>query len=450
MNKKNDGWYEGGAVINGYTLLEVIGKGQFGKVVKARDSKDRLFAIKIIQNPANSQNYSKCPFQSHEASILLQLIHPNVIEFVDEFQFSDHLYIVYEFCNQGSVHKLLVQKGKLPETMALFVFREILQALGELESCGIVHRDVKTENVFLKDNHVKLGDFGLSTDSHSRSRRLVGSPIYMAPEALQSFHYTHKGDVYAAGITLFKLLTNTYPFVETNINALLEAKHYFDVRAYAASLSPKMVTLLAACLDPDFNRRPNSRELIRYLDLEFPQVSKWNPDFESKTKPLSTGPPPLTRGFTIQTNREPERQAPSQPNPLMSKFGGKRCHTQIEEPVFTLPPQSFMLSPAKKPSPLSRAPQFPPEYEMPPQRRPPEEPYRVSGPSLEPFDLLPSFGMHRQKANLNASGLLREGLGGSDGLGGWPGGTGEHRLLAGGQPHGGYEQGPMGRAKYNY
>jgi serine/threonine protein kinase len=124
-------------------------------------------------------------FYEIETSTLLQLTHPNIIEFIESFTFDGYFCIIYEYCDNGSVKQKLNDFGHFDELTAIYVVYIIAQALKTLKAQNFIHRDIKPDNILIKGDSVKLADFGFCTKNNSRNNGIVGSPLYMSPESLQ-------------------------------------------------------------------------------------------------------------------------------------------------------------------------------------------------------------------------------------------------------------------------
>jgi NIMA (never in mitosis gene a)-related kinase len=176
------------------------------------------------------------------------------------------LYIITEYAGNGNLHDYIKkQKTKLPEDLVWKLFIQILLGLNHMHSRKILHRDIKTLNVFLSENiDVKLGDMGvakiLSTNTNM-AKTIVGTPYYLSPELCEDKPYNEKSDVWALGIVLYECCTQRHPFDAENQGALilkiLRGK-YPAVTGY----SPEISDLIKRCLTQNANRRPNTFKLL--------------------------------------------------------------------------------------------------------------------------------------------------------------------------------------------
>lgn len=139
----------------------------------------------------------------------------NIIEVFDILTTKNNTYIITELCEGGDLSKLIAAKRGLPEAEAITILRQIVDGYSEISSNRIIHRDLKPANILLKDNKIKIADFGFAmraSDSRKYSSYNVGSPIYMPPEALNDNKYSYKSDIWAIGVIFFELLTGRTPW----------------------------------------------------------------------------------------------------------------------------------------------------------------------------------------------------------------------------------------------
>uniref|UniRef100_A0A8B9RWY2 Serine/threonine-protein kinase Nek4 n=1 Tax=Accipiter nisus TaxID=211598 RepID=A0A8B9RWY2_9AVES len=181
-----------------YCFLRAVGKGSYGEVSLVRHQQDsKQYVIKKL-NLKNASNRERKAAEQ-EAQLLSQLKHPNIVTYRESWQGEDGLlYIVMGFCEGGDLyHKLKEQKGKLlPENQVVEWFVQIAMALQYLHEKHILHRDLKTQNVFLtRTNIIKVGDLGIARvleNQYDMASTLIGTPYYMSPELFSNKPYNYK------------------------------------------------------------------------------------------------------------------------------------------------------------------------------------------------------------------------------------------------------------------
>ncbi|RME03746.1 MAG: serine/threonine protein kinase [Planctomycetota bacterium] len=212
--------------IKDYEILEKLGEGGMGIVYKARrlrEQRDRFFAIKVIHTQLTQRN----PYHrlQREISLAMSLEHPNLVKAL-EAGFDRELnqyFIVFEFISGRSLQDALEEKKILDIPWALNITKDIANALDYLHQKGLVHRDIKPDNILLEENgHAKLSDFGLakvhaSTIALTQEGIIMGTPYYISPEqAIASKSVDIRADIYSLGITLFHMLAGRPPFCYDN------------------------------------------------------------------------------------------------------------------------------------------------------------------------------------------------------------------------------------------
>uniref|UniRef100_A0A3Q3D2F8 non-specific serine/threonine protein kinase n=1 Tax=Hippocampus comes TaxID=109280 RepID=A0A3Q3D2F8_HIPCM len=194
-----------------YDLMETLGKGTFGKVKKAVDR----VAIKTIRKERITDDLDKIHIQ-REIEITSSLRHSHIIRFLEVFESRDKIVIVMEYASKGELYDYISEKGKLAETESRSIFRQITSAVHYCHKNGVVHRDLKLENILLdEDLNVKLADFGLS-NQYQRDTLLqtfCGSPLYAPPEIVTGLPYQGpEVDCWALGVLLYALVYSSMPF----------------------------------------------------------------------------------------------------------------------------------------------------------------------------------------------------------------------------------------------
>eukprot|EP00826_Nyctotherus_ovalis_P026843 TRINITY_DN2093_c0_g1_i1.p1 TRINITY_DN2093_c0_g1~~TRINITY_DN2093_c0_g1_i1.p1 ORF type:complete len:720 (-),score=227.83 TRINITY_DN2093_c0_g1_i1:141-2300(-) len=210
--------------INFYRIGRVLGKGAFGKVnLGIHKLTGKLVAIKSIKKTHLSNKTSREKVMK-EFSILKALRHQNIIRLYESFETDKHILIVMELCAGGDVLSYIKRHRKVKEEVAKRILKELVTGLGYCHSRGVLHRDIKLENILF--NHVgelKICDFGVSR-SIARGERIMercGTPAYIAPEIVKGEGYQDfAADIWSAGVVLYSILYGTLPFKANNINDL--------------------------------------------------------------------------------------------------------------------------------------------------------------------------------------------------------------------------------------
>lgn len=220
--------------IGPYRIISVLGEGGMGAVFKARDERSsKLVAIKLLATRlANDAEFVER--FDREAQIARGVKHPNVVAGLDSGWHAGRPFLVMEFVAGQSLDKVLDANGTIEESYALRILREVAKALGCAHTKGVIHRDVKPDNVLVgKDGSIKLADFGLAR-AVLHARRLtrngiaLGTPDYIAPEQIECSPYAdHRVDFYSLGAMYYRLLTGRAPFVAEKEQDVM-IKHLYD------------------------------------------------------------------------------------------------------------------------------------------------------------------------------------------------------------------------------
>jgi serine/threonine-protein kinase len=213
----------GAILANTYHIVQLIGEGGMGRVYEARHMRlaNKRLAVKMLHEDMARQPEILTRFE-REAEAASTIAHPNVVEVLDV----DHLddgrpYIICEYLDGEEFGALLDRVGKLPTETAIRITRQICRALVAAHERGIVHRDMKPENVFLVGDQraprVKVIDFGISKQNDGSSKltrtgMVMGTPAYMAPEQARGEHVDFRADIYAVGSILYRAVTGHKPY----------------------------------------------------------------------------------------------------------------------------------------------------------------------------------------------------------------------------------------------
>ncbi|XP_008980052.1 serine/threonine-protein kinase Nek4 isoform X16 [Callithrix jacchus] len=288
-----------------YCYLRVVGKGSYGEVTLVKHRRDgKQYVIKKL----NLRNASSRERQAaeQEAQLLSQLKHPNIVTYKESWEGGDGLlYIVMGFCEGGDLYrKLREQKGQLlPENQVVEWFVQIAMALQYLHEKHILHRDLKTQNVFLtRTNIIKVGDLGIARvlENHcDMASTLIGTPYYMSPELFSNKPYNYKSDVWALGCCVYEMATLKHAFNAKDMNSLVYRIIEGKLPPMPRDYSPELAELIRTMLSKRPEERPSVRSILRqpyikrqissFLEATKIKTSKNNiKNGDSKSKPVAT------------------------------------------------------------------------------------------------------------------------------------------------------------------
>uniref|UniRef100_A0A452RFD7 non-specific serine/threonine protein kinase n=1 Tax=Ursus americanus TaxID=9643 RepID=A0A452RFD7_URSAM len=209
-----------------YVRLQKIGEGSFGKAILVKSTEDgRQYVIKEI-NISKMSNKER-EESRREVAVLANMKHPNIVQYRESFEENGSLYIVMDYCEGGDLFKRInAQKGILfQEDQILDWFVQICLALKHVHDRKILHRDIKSQNIFLtKDGTIQLGDFGIARVLNSTvelARTCIGTPYYLSPEICENKPYNNKSDIWALGCVLYEMCTLKHAFEAGNMKNLV-------------------------------------------------------------------------------------------------------------------------------------------------------------------------------------------------------------------------------------
>lgn len=254
--------------------------------------KQKDVAIKLISQPEEDGDLAALlekQFTS-EVALLLRLKHPNIITFIGACKKPPVFCIITEYLAGGSLRKFLHQQVpySLPLNLVLKLALDIAHGMEYLHAQGILHRDLKSENLLLdEDMHVKVADFGISClESQCGSAKgFTGTYRWMAPEMIKEKHHTKKVDIYSFGIVLWELLTALIPFDNMTPEQAAFAVCQKNERPPLPSTCPLAFRhLINRCWSPNPNNRPHFEEIVSVLERYAESLEK-DPEFFSSYVP---------------------------------------------------------------------------------------------------------------------------------------------------------------------
>ena len=225
----SEGFQPGDHLAGGrYRVESVLGEGGMGTVYKVLDtSLDRLGALKLL-NPELTAHPTARRRMMQEAKVLARVEHPHVIRVRNVFTEGELLAMELEFMEGGDLTGA-IPPGGMSESRTVSIMAQVLEGLHALHEAGLVHRDIKPDNVLLsRDGTPKLTDLGVARDSSAREKTkhgaVLGTPEYMAPEQIQGQAVDARADIYAAGVMMYRMLTGELPF-QANTEFEWQAAH---------------------------------------------------------------------------------------------------------------------------------------------------------------------------------------------------------------------------------
>ena len=317
-----------------YTKVKVLGRGAFGEAVLYKKTATNDL---VVWKEVNLQRASEKDRTGalNEVEILSLLDHINVVAYYNHFFDGASLFIEMEYANDGSLHhKIIARDGSLfPESEALLYFYQLVSAVSYIHNFGILHRDIKTLNIFMTQSKlIKLGDFGISKvleETYGKAETCVGTPYYMSPEIVKGDPYNQKSDVWACGCVLFEILALKKVFEASNQLKLITSILEKDVGEVSSTYSEETKRVIKWTLEKDPERRPTTEELVA-LEL-----------FDGSKTTINNTPraPPLLRRISSQRSMV----APMTPTASKSvstlasdvfTWGGGKMVPQKLEPFF--------------------------------------------------------------------------------------------------------------------
>ena len=309
---------------NRYELLEVIGSGGMAVVYKAKCHRlNRLVAVKVLKSDLAEDADFRRRFRD-ESQAVAMLSHPNIVSVYDVSR-GETEYIVMELIEGITLKQYMEKRGQLNWREALHFVTQIMRGLRHAHSRGIVHRDIKPQNIMvLRDGSVKVADFGiacLSDSGETFTEEALGSVHYISPEQAKGDRIDARSDIYSAGVVLYELLTNRLPF-EGDSAVSVAIQHLSSVPLSPREINPEvpealeLICMKAMACDID-KRYASADEMLADLE-EF----RKNPDVDLD--------------FTIEDLQREENTEPTQYIPAVqavnSRTGALSQAEEYEEP----------------------------------------------------------------------------------------------------------------------
>ena len=266
------------AFAQSYAVEREVGQGGMATVYLARDLKHaRPVALKVLRPElASAMGGDRFP---REIQIIAQLAHPHILPLHDSGEMGGFLFYVMPFVEGESLRQKLTREGPLPVREAIAILREVTDALAYAHEHGIIHRDIKPDNVMLSGRHAVVTDFGVakavsaaaSSDTLTTVGVALGTPSYMSPEqAMGETDLDRRSDIYSLGAMAFEMLTGEPPFGRPSAQAVLSA-HVLDappdVTTRRSDIPPALGEFIQKCLAKEkFARWQTAEEMLPVLE----------------------------------------------------------------------------------------------------------------------------------------------------------------------------------------
>jgi tetratricopeptide (TPR) repeat protein/predicted Ser/Thr protein kinase len=258
-----------------YEILDMLGQGGMGAVYKAKDYEvDRVVAIKIIQ-PELAKSSSILKRFKQELLLAREVTHKNVVRIFDIGESEGLKFITMEYIDGGDLKSYILERGKVPPQEAVHIIRQICHALDAAHSAGVVHRDLKPQNIMIDQDHrVVVMDFGIAHSKNmpgmTATGALMGTPDYMSPEQAKAQRVDARSDIFSLGLIFYEMLVGQVPFhASTVVETMFKRTHERAVPPaeleHSVPLQANKVVM--QCLETDpANRYQSIQELLGDLE----------------------------------------------------------------------------------------------------------------------------------------------------------------------------------------
>jgi eukaryotic-like serine/threonine-protein kinase len=287
-----------------YELVELVGTGGMSSVYKAHDTLlERNVALKILHEHYSDDDEFVERFK-REARTVAQLSHPNIVTVIDRGEAGGRQFIVFEYIDGDNLKELLVRSGRLPVEQALELALEIARGLAFAHAHGLVHRDVKPQNVLLNgDGRAKVTDFGIARSldvEHgvTQTGTILGTSNYIAPEQASGQPVDTQTDVYSLGVVLYELLAGDVPFPGENFVSVA-MKHVNELPPNLLDVRRGVPLRLAAAVDRALEKDPKRR---------FPSMDAFGAELEACLAELEGGDAAGNATMVVPAAQRPNRR----------------------------------------------------------------------------------------------------------------------------------------------
>ncbi|CAE7499465.1 CPK2 [Symbiodinium natans] len=331
-----------GDIRDKYEILAVLGSGSFGEVkeVRVKAFPEKLRAVKITERQVEDKGEkgqkkldSLAMFRK-EVELLRSLKHTNIVRVWDVYETSHYLYVVMDLCRGGELFEMINEMDRLSESDTAVIAKQLLGGIDYMHSKGVMHRDIKAENVLLTEWSttavVKIIDFGIAARFQRGEMfdKISGSPQYMAPE-LVGQRYDYRVDMWAFGVLVYFALYGRYPFDGNNVREILLTVLHGTIEWDSdVSIDSKTVAFLKGCL----NRKPRKRTTAK-VAMSHPWImAAKKPDAEKHREPTELNiSSDILKGDPKNLSAGAEKKGPVEKPDAKDDGGGKRTALRVRQ-----------------------------------------------------------------------------------------------------------------------
>mmetsp|Transcript_105327 Transcript_105327/g.298122 ORF Transcript_105327/g.298122 Transcript_105327/m.298122 type:complete len:416 (-) Transcript_105327:59-1306(-) len=252
-----------------YTKIREIGQGTYGKAVLVNDREGKHYVMKVIDMSRMDSKQRKDSI--NEVKVLSSLKHPYVVSYRESYTENRNLVIIMDYADGGDLHQRIQktkQGGKIiPEEKILRWVTEATLAMKYLHDKHVLHRDLKTQNLFLTaQDRLRIGDFGISKvleNTAAFARTTIGTPYYLSPEICLEKPYSYSSDVWALGCVLYELAALRVPFDAQTLQALVQKITRGPAPVMPANYTQELRQLCGDLLSREQSQRPTAQDILQ-------------------------------------------------------------------------------------------------------------------------------------------------------------------------------------------
>lgn len=280
---------------NRYEIVKKLGKGNFGTAYLCKDLRSKNpetdeYDLKVLKEISVGELQPDETVDAvREARVLSKLDHPSIVKFHDSFIDGESFCIVTEFCEGGDldckINECVKNKQEIDSKLIMDWFVQLLLAVHYMHQRRVLHRDLKTRNIFLRQNMIKVGDFGISRilmGTTDLASTFTGTPYYMSPEVLKHEGYNSKSDIWSIGCILYEMCTLTHAFDGKSLMAVMYKIVEGEVPKLPEKFSSELNNVLKLMLSKDPDKRPSATDLLK-IPLIKNHIAKLSKEFHAKS-----------------------------------------------------------------------------------------------------------------------------------------------------------------------